>query len=84
MLLIGILLTNHRQNKDTSRSDMLTKVYRFRDSSTNISQWRKSSSLKEKEIVPLTDCLETSLHNVLRLLGEKLFDCFGYLMLTLA
>ena len=31
----------------------------------------KPSSLKEKEIVALTDCLETSLHNVLRLLDDK-------------
>ena len=30
----------------------------------------KSSSLKEKEIVAVTDCLETSLYNVLRLLNE--------------
>ena len=31
----------------------------------------KLSSLKEKEIVARTDCLETSLYNVLRLLNEK-------------
>ena len=31
----------------------------------------KSSSLKEKEIVTGTDCLETSLYNVLRLLEDK-------------
>ena len=48
MLPICILVTNQRQNKDTSRSDMVTKVYRFRDSSTNINQWRKTILLKGK------------------------------------
>ena len=36
----------------------------------------KPSSLKEKEIVALTDCLETSLHNVLRLLDDKFIWLF--------
>ena len=68
--------TNIRQNNDTSSSDMVTTVSRFRDRPKNIGQWRKSSSLKEKEIAAGTDCLETSLYNVLRFLNEKIFWLF--------
>ena len=35
-------------------------------------QWRKIVLLKEKEIGAGTTCLETSLSNMLRLLGKKL------------
>ena len=64
--------TNTRQNNHTSSSDMLTTVSRFRDTWTNIKvNGGKSSSLKEKEIVAGTDCLETSLYNMLQFLNEK-------------
>ena len=59
--------TDIRRNNNTSSSDI------FRDRSKNIGQWKKkSSSLKEEEVVRIgTDCLETSLYNVLQLLNDK-------------
>ena len=50
---------------------MVTTVSRFRDRSTNISQWRKSSSLKEKDIEAGMDSSETSLY-VLQFLNKTL------------
>ena len=43
---------------------MVTIASRFRDRSTNIGQWRKSSSLNEKGTVVGMDYLETSPYNV--------------------
>ena len=40
--------TNIRRNSDTFSSDMVTRVSRFRDRSTNSVQWRKIILLKEK------------------------------------
>ena len=39
---------NIGQNKDTSSSDMVTAVSRFRNRLTNIGQWRKMILLKGK------------------------------------
>ena len=64
--------TNIRQNKYTSR--VVTWLQPFTDLETcpqTLVYEVKSSSFKEKEIVARTDCLETSLYNVLRLLHEK-------------
>ena len=56
--------TNIRRNSDSSSSDNLETGRK------TLVNGGKSSSLKEKEIVAGTGWLETSLHNVLRLLNE--------------
>ena len=63
---------------------MVTIASRFRDRSTNIGQWRKSSSLNEKGTVVGMDYLETLPHNVFGFLNEKFICLFLiYLQLTL-
>ena len=69
--------TNIRQNKYTSR--VVTWLQPFTDLETcpqTLVYEVKSSLFKEKEIVARTDCLETSLYNVLRLLHEKFIRLF--------
>ena len=71
------MYTNIRQNKYTSR--VVTWLQPFTDLETcpqTLVYEVKSSSFKEKEIVARTDCLETSLYNVLRLLHEKFIRLF--------
>ena len=51
---------------------MDTVVYRFKERLTNTGQWRKIVHLKKREIVAGTNCLKTSLYNVLQFLGEKI------------
>ena len=50
---------------------MDTVVYRFKDRLTNTGQWRKIVHLKKREIAAGTNCLKTSLYNVLQFLDEK-------------
>ena len=57
----------------------MTWLLQFPDLETGrptLVNWGKSSSLKEKEIVPGMDYLETSLYNVLRIFNEKFIWLF--------